>query len=82
VPFINLKSHIYQLRQNQARESDRDDIVQIAFKKDDGKEKPVDEMDKLEDEDSIRVEHLKGDDAIFGDLGLSSKEYPKMQTTW
>jgi hypothetical protein len=51
-------------------------------KKDDEKEAPIEEMEKLEDEDQIRVEHLKGDDAIFADLGLSSKEYPKTQTTW
>lgn len=23
-----------------------------------------------------------GDDSVFEDLGLSSKEYPKVQTTW
>lgn len=33
-------------------------------------------------QDQIRIEHLKGDDPIFADLGLSSKEYPGMQTTW
>ena len=25
---------------------------------------------------------LLGDDTIFADLGLSSKEYPKVMTTW
>ncbi|KAL9587644.1 MAG: hypothetical protein Q9212_000098 [Teloschistes hypoglaucus] len=46
------------------------------------KEEPKEEMEKLEHEDELRVEHLKGDDTVFEDLGLSSKEYPKLQTTW
>ncbi|KAL9040427.1 MAG: hypothetical protein Q9180_001917 [Flavoplaca navasiana] len=46
------------------------------------KEEPKEEMEKLEHEDDLRVEHLKGDDSVFEDLGLSSKEYPKLQTTW
>ncbi|KAL8949870.1 MAG: hypothetical protein Q9222_004063 [Ikaeria aurantiellina] len=46
------------------------------------KEEPKEEMEKLEHEDDIRVEHLKGDDTVFEDLGLSSKDYPKLQTTW
>ena len=24
----------------------------------------------------------KGDDSVFTDLGLSAKEFPKLQTTW
>lgn len=55
-------------------------------------------MEKWEGEDEIRVKHLHGmctaiewitltrlpseDDAVFADLGLSSKDYPKVQTTW
>lgn len=50
--------------------------------KKDGKEQAEDEMKKLEEEESHRVESLKADDAIFADLGLSSRDYPKMQTTW
>ncbi|KAL8944789.1 MAG: hypothetical protein Q9216_000211 [Gyalolechia sp. 2 TL-2023] len=46
------------------------------------KEEPREEMEKLEHEDDLRVQHLKGDDTVFEDLGLSSKEYPKLQTTW
>ncbi|KAL8960098.1 MAG: hypothetical protein Q9193_003141 [Seirophora villosa] len=46
------------------------------------KEEPKAEMEKLEHEDDQRVQHLKGDDTVFEDLGLSSKEYPKLQTTW
>ncbi|KAI4195928.1 MAG: hypothetical protein LQ348_002380 [Seirophora lacunosa] len=46
------------------------------------KEEPKAEMEKLEHEDDLRVQHLKGDDTVFEDLGLSSKEYPKLQTTW
>ncbi|PVH87789.1 hypothetical protein DL98DRAFT_478782 [Cadophora sp. DSE1049] len=50
--------------------------------KDDAKEKPAEELEKLLEEDHDRAEHLKGDDPVFADLGLSSKEYSKMQTTW
>ncbi|KAG4433190.1 hypothetical protein IFR05_011325 [Cadophora sp. M221] len=50
--------------------------------KDNEKEKPIEELEKLEEEDHDRVEHLKGDDPVFADLGLSSKEYSKMQTAW
>ncbi|KAI4188528.1 MAG: hypothetical protein L6R41_002090 [Letrouitia leprolyta] len=46
------------------------------------KETPKEEMEKLEHEDDLRVQHLKGDDTVFEDLGLSFKEYPKLQTTW
>ncbi|KAE9369329.1 hypothetical protein N431DRAFT_493147 [Stipitochalara longipes BDJ] len=50
--------------------------------KNDEKEKPEEEMEKLEEEDHDRVEHLKQDDPIFADLGLSAKEYPKTQASW
>ena len=75
--------------------------------KDGGKEKPVEELEQLEEEvsrnllwpypqirsyalnvltnyeqDHDRVENLREDDPIFADLGLSSKEYHKLQTTW
>ncbi|KAJ5046604.1 uncharacterized protein L3040_003843 [Drepanopeziza brunnea f. sp. 'multigermtubi'] len=50
--------------------------------RDDETETPGEEMAKLEEEDHRRVQHLEQDDPIFADLGLSSKEYPKMQTTW
>ena len=53
-----------------------------ATGEDEGKDKPLEEMEKLEDEDQIRVEHLKADDSVFVDLGLSSQEFPKLQTTW
>ena len=46
------------------------------------KDTPLEEMEKLEAEDEARVEHLKGDDSVFMDLGLNAKDYPKMQTTW
>ncbi|KAI9791489.1 MAG: hypothetical protein M1816_003833 [Peltula sp. TS41687] len=46
------------------------------------KETPMEEMEQLEHEDEIRVHHLKGDDPIFEDLGLSSKDHAKLQTTW
>ena len=46
------------------------------------KDTPLEEMDKLEHEDQIRVKHLKGDDTVFADLGLTSKDLPKFLTTW
>lgn len=49
---------------------------------DPSKETPEEEMEKLGHEDEIRVKHLKGDDAVFADLGLDAKDYPKLQTTW
>ncbi|TVY52902.1 hypothetical protein LSUE1_G009699, partial [Lachnellula suecica] len=50
--------------------------------KDGEKEKPEEEMVKLEEEDHDRVENLKEDDPVFADLGLSSKEFSGLQTTW
>nr|POE48127.1 hypothetical protein CFP56_01455 [Quercus suber] len=50
--------------------------------KNDEKETPQEALETLEHEDDLRVEHLKGDDTIFVDLGLSSKDYPKVMTTW
>lgn len=66
-----------------------------------GKETPLEELEKLEHEDEIRIDHLKGivhlaywlnlshllitvtgDDPVLEDLGLSSKEHSKLQTTW
>ncbi|KAI1778455.1 hypothetical protein F4818DRAFT_301668 [Hypoxylon cercidicola] len=50
----------------------------------DGQEKPIEELEKLEDEDTHRVEGLQGDDseAIFADLHARAKDYPKLQTTF
>ncbi|THW11744.1 hypothetical protein D6D23_09679 [Aureobasidium pullulans] len=50
--------------------------------KSDNTETPREEIEKLEHEDELRVEHLKGDDTVFADLGLSHKEYPSVPTTW
>lgn len=50
--------------------------------KNDSKETPAEEVEKLEHEDELRVEHLKGDDTVFDDLHISSKEYPSVPTTW
>ncbi|KAI0394313.1 hypothetical protein F5Y17DRAFT_265381 [Xylariaceae sp. FL0594] len=49
-----------------------------------GKDKPVEELEKLEDEDTHRMEDLKGDDseAIFADLHARAKDYPKLPTTF
>jgi hypothetical protein len=51
-------------------------------KSSDNKETPQEEIEKLEHEDELRVEHLKGDDTVFADLGLSHSEYPSVPTTW
>lgn len=64
------------------------DALNKATKPQDGedreaeKETPLEEMEKLEGEDESRIEGLKEDDAVFIDLGLSSREYPKVQTTF
>lgn len=50
--------------------------------KDENIETPQEELEKLEKEDELRVERLKGDDTVFADLGISSKEYPSVMTTW
>ncbi|KAI1756442.1 hypothetical protein F4782DRAFT_333080 [Xylaria castorea] len=49
-----------------------------------GKENPAEELEKLEDEDTHRMESLKDDDsgAIFADLGAFAKDYPKLETTF
>ena len=46
------------------------------------KDTPLEEMEKLENEDEIRVKHLAGDDSVFSDLGLNKKEFPGLQTSW
>jgi len=50
--------------------------------KDENKETPVEEMEELEHENEIRIEHMKGDDTIFADLGVAKKNYPAVKTTW
>ncbi|KAI1140072.1 hypothetical protein F5Y05DRAFT_424008 [Hypoxylon sp. FL0543] len=49
-----------------------------------GQKKPIEELEKLEDEDTHRMEGLQGDDstAIFADLHAHAKDYPKLQTTF
>ncbi|KAI1408053.1 hypothetical protein F5Y13DRAFT_173453 [Hypoxylon sp. FL1857] len=49
-----------------------------------GEEKPIEELEKLEDEDTHRMEGLQGDAsaAIFADLHAHAKDYPKLQTTF
>ncbi|KAF2157860.1 hypothetical protein K461DRAFT_290132 [Myriangium duriaei CBS 260.36] len=49
---------------------------------DEQKETPEEEIEKLENEDQIRIKHLKGDDTIFADLDVSKKDYPDVATTW
>ncbi|KAI1165538.1 hypothetical protein F5B18DRAFT_155083 [Nemania serpens] len=55
-------------------------------KEEDGesKEAPRKELQKLEDEDTHRMEALREDDsmAIFADLGALAKDYPKLETTF
>ncbi|KAI0836616.1 hypothetical protein F5Y06DRAFT_305075 [Hypoxylon sp. FL0890] len=47
-------------------------------------EKPREELEKLEDEDTHRMEGLQGDDsaAVFADLHARAQDYPKLQTTF
>ncbi|KAK3068349.1 hypothetical protein LTR53_014165 [Teratosphaeriaceae sp. CCFEE 6253] len=47
-----------------------------------GKETPAEELEKLEHEDELRIQHLKGDDTVYLDLGISAKDYPSVKTTW
>ena len=49
-----------------------------------GKEAPLEEMERLEDEDTRRMQHLSEDDstAVFADLEAKAKEFPSLQTTW
>jgi len=51
-------------------------------KKNDDKKTPEEELEKLEDEDQIRIEHLHGEDSVFDDLHISKKDYPALRTTW
>ncbi|KAI9707076.1 MAG: hypothetical protein M1836_000036 [Candelina mexicana] len=46
------------------------------------KDTPLEEMEKLEHEDELRVQHLKADDPVFDDLGLDSQNYKKLETSW
>ncbi|KAF2711631.1 tetrapyrrole biosynthesis, uroporphyrinogen III synthase [Pleomassaria siparia CBS 279.74] len=46
------------------------------------KETPKEELEQLEHENELRVEHLSGDDSIFHDLNISKKDYSKVPTTW
>ncbi|KAF2012369.1 tetrapyrrole biosynthesis, uroporphyrinogen III synthase [Aaosphaeria arxii CBS 175.79] len=43
---------------------------------------PKEEIDQLEHEDELRVEHLHGNDTVFDDLKISKEEYSKVPTTW
>lgn len=47
-----------------------------------GKENPKEELDKLEHEDELRVEHLSGEDSVFDDLNISKEDFSKIPTTW
>lgn len=42
----------------------------------------VEEMEKLEDEDEMRIKHLNGNDAVFVDLELDKKEFAEIGSTW
>lgn len=54
----------------------------VNGEKDGKKETPQEEIEKLEHEDELRIEHMQGDDTVFADLGISKKDYPKVMTTW
>ncbi|KAF1848312.1 uncharacterized protein K460DRAFT_353308 [Cucurbitaria berberidis CBS 394.84] len=46
------------------------------------KETPQEEIEKLEHEDELRVQHLNGDDSVFDDLKISKHEFPTVPSTW
>jgi hypothetical protein len=50
----------------------------------DADEEPLDELEKLEDEDARRMQALEGDDsdAIFADLQGRAEDYPRLKTTF
>ena len=50
-------------------------------KKNGEKETVLEELEKLEGEDEIRVRHLESEDAVFEDLKLFGDDF-KMQTSW
>ncbi|KAI0442397.1 hypothetical protein F4803DRAFT_519378 [Xylaria telfairii] len=52
--------------------------------KEEGKGNPREELEKLQDEDTHRMEILRDDDsaAIFADLGVLATGYPKLETTF
>jgi len=45
-------------------------------------ETPREELEKLEGEDQIRIEHLDHDNSVFHDLHINKKDYPEVLTTW
>ncbi len=49
-----------------------------------GMAEPQEEMEKLEDDDALRMEGLGRDDSerVFADLQADSSDYPKLQTTF
>lgn len=63
-----------------------DDLGKAATAESDGKRseevQPGEELEKLEGENEERVDSLKGDDAVYKDLGLDAGKYPKVPTTW
>lgn len=50
----------------------------------DGKEEPEKILEHLEDDDVKRMKHLADDQsaAIYADLHVQAKDYPKLQTTF
>lgn len=42
----------------------------------------MEEMEKLEGEDEIRIKHLNGNEAVFADLELDKKEFSEIGSTW
>jgi hypothetical protein len=49
---------------------------------DDQKESPEEEIEKLEDEDQVRVEKLDEEGTVYQDLHVRKEEYPEVSTTW
>lgn len=47
-----------------------------------GHEATIEEMERLKDEDEMRVRHLNGNEAVFVDLELDKKEFAGIGSTW
>jgi uroporphyrinogen-III synthase len=43
---------------------------------------PEEELNRLEEEEEARIEHLHGDDSIFDDLHIDKTDYPHVLSTW
>jgi hypothetical protein len=62
---------------------EKQDTFPDADTKDDANLKEAEEeLEGLEENDEQRVQHLKEDHAVFGDLRMKKEEYSKLRTEW